>query len=104
MRAGASPACDEMRSNEMSNDSNLPVAGDGFEIIGDDNAERVIQGSIIRCIDGVTRQRRSGLRINQYPLNFMTPHTIQVGLLLPTAINSNPLLRSVYWSRDSAGP
>jgi hypothetical protein len=38
----------------MTNDqtNTLPVAGDGFEIIDNDNAERVIQGSIIRCVDG----------------------------------------------------
>jgi hypothetical protein len=35
-----------------SNQTNLPVTSGGFDDDGDDNASRIIQGSIIRCVDG----------------------------------------------------
>jgi hypothetical protein len=56
--AGVAPGAsrDSMKQGtmNMTNDqtNNLPVAGDGFEITDNDDKDRVIQGSIIRCVDG----------------------------------------------------
>jgi hypothetical protein len=41
-----------MKMTNDSNQANLPVVGDGFDSVSDGNEQRIIQGSIIRCVDG----------------------------------------------------